>query len=103
MKTEAVRGRHDDRPRTKLQASHIYRDLRELMWPRRNLFFVGLLLVFINRAAGLVLPASTKYLMDDVDQKRRQGFLIPIEAAPCAATLGRPSDGRSLRRAPWTL
>src|SRR2546422_10277317 len=80
MKTEAVRGRHDDRPRTKLQASHIYRDLRELMWPRRNLFFVGLLLVFINRAAGLVLPGSTKYLIDDVVQKHRQELLIPIVA-----------------------
>src|SRR5881628_898996 len=87
MKTEAVRGRHDDRPRTKLQASHIYRDLRELMWPRRNLFFVGLLLVFINRAAGLVLPGSTKYLIDDVVQKHRQELLIPIVAAVGVAVL----------------
>ena len=87
MKTEAVRGRHDDRPRTKLQASHIYRDLRELMWPRRNLFFVGLLLVFINRVAGLVLPGSTKYLIDDVVQKHRQELLIPIVAAVGVAVL----------------
>src|SRR3989449_6743980 len=87
MKTEAVRGRHDDRPRTKLQASHIYRDLRELMWPRRNLFFVGLLLVFINRAAALVLPGSTKYLIDDVVQKHRQELLIPIVAAVGVAVL----------------
>src|SRR6266481_4016615 len=87
MKTEAVRGRHDDRPRTKLQASHIYRDLRDLVWPRRNLFFVGLVLVFINRAAGLVLPGSTKYLSDDVGQKHRQELLIPIVAAVGVAVL----------------
>src|SRR6266481_3450215 len=87
MKTEAVRGRHDDRPRTKLQASHIYRDLRDLVWPRRNLFFVGLVLVFINRAAGLVLPGSTKYLIDDVVQKHRQDLLIPIVAAVGVAVL----------------
>ena len=87
MKTEAVRGRHDDRPRTKLQASHIYRDLRDLVWPRRNLFVVGLLLVFINRAAGLVLPGSTKYLIDDVVQKHRQELLIPIVAAVGVAVL----------------
>ncbi len=87
MKTEAVRGRHDDRPRTKLQASHIYRDLRDLVWPRRNLFFVGLVLVFINRAAGLVLPGSTKYLIDDVVQKHRQELLIPIVAAVGVAVL----------------
>ncbi len=87
MKTEAVRGRHDDRPRTKLQASHIYRDLRDLVWPRRNLFVVGLVLVFINRAAGLVLPGSTKYLIDDVVQKHRQELLIPIVAAVGVAVL----------------
>jgi ABC-type multidrug transport system fused ATPase/permease subunit len=87
MKTEAVRGRHDDRPRTKLQASHIYRDLCDLVWPRRNLFFVGLVLVFINRAAGLVLPGSTKYLIDDVVQKHRQELLIPIVAAVGVAVL----------------
>src|SRR2546428_3145826 len=87
MKTEAVRGRHDDRPRTKLQASHIYRDLRDLVWPRRTLFVVGLVLVFINRAAGLVLPGSTKYLIDDVVQKHRQELLIPIVAAVGVAVL----------------
>src|SRR6266478_4136642 len=87
MKTEAVRGRHDDRPRTKLQASHIYRDLRDLVWPRRRLFIAGLLLVFINRAAGLVLPGSTKYLIDDVVQKHRQDLLAPIAAVVGVAVL----------------
>src|ERR1051326_8063021 len=71
----------DDQPRKPLQASHIYRDLRELVWPRRNLFFFGLVLVFINRAAGLVLPGSTKYLIDDVVQKRREDLLLPLVAA----------------------
>src|SRR3989442_15430013 len=89
MKTEAVRGRHDDRPRTKLQASHIYRDLRDLVWPRRNLFLLGLVLVFINRAAGLVLPGTTKFLIDDVAQKHRQELLIPLVAAVGVAGAGQ--------------
>src|SRR5205814_6893420 len=38
----------------------------------------GLGLVFINRAAGLVLPGSTKYLIDDVIQKRRQELMLPL-------------------------
>jgi subfamily B ATP-binding cassette protein MsbA len=46
-----------------LKASHVNRDLRDLIWPRRKLFLLGLLVVFINRAAGLVLPGSTKFLM----------------------------------------
>src|SRR5262245_35882667 len=67
-----------DGPKKPLKASHVYRDLRELVWPRRNLFTLGLVLVFINRAASLVLPGSTKYLIDDVVQKKRQDLLVPI-------------------------
>ena len=74
-----------DAPKTKLQASHIYRDLRELVWPRRHLFVLGLLLVFINRAASLVLPSSTKYLIDDIVQKRREDLLTPLVVVVGAA------------------
>src|SRR5262245_5604950 len=70
-----------DGPKKPLKACHIYRDLQELIWPRRKLFILGLGLVFINRAAGLVLPGSTKFLIDDVVQKRRQELLIPLVAA----------------------
>src|SRR4051794_27871293 len=70
-----------DGPKKPLKASHVYRDLFELIWPRRKLFMLGLALVFINRAAGLVLPGSTKFLIDDVVQKRRQELLVPLAAA----------------------
>src|SRR3954463_7458601 len=76
------RAYYEDRPpQKKLQASHVYRDLQDLIWPRRKLFLLGLLLVFINRAAGLVLPGSTKFLIDDVVVKHRQELLYPIAAA----------------------
>jgi len=39
---------------------------RDIIWPRRKLVFFGLLLILANRLSGLVLPASTKYLVDDV-------------------------------------
>jgi len=38
-------------------------------------------LVFINRVASLVLPGSTKFLIDDVVQKHRQELLMPLAAA----------------------
>src|SRR5919197_3955053 len=76
-----------DGPKKPLKATHIYRDLRELVWPRRKLFLLGLLLVFINRAAGLVLPGSTKFLIDDVVQKRREELLLPLAAAVGVAIL----------------
>ncbi len=65
-------------PRKKLQPSHIYRDLRDLVWPRRRLFALGLVLVLINRVAGLVLPASTRYLIDDIAIKHNRDLLLPL-------------------------
>src|SRR5438128_1550306 len=76
-----------DRPRKKLQASHVYRDLRELVWPRRRLFAIGLILVLINRVAGLVMPGSTKYLLDDVVVKHNRELLMPIVAIVGAAVI----------------
>jgi subfamily B ATP-binding cassette protein MsbA len=78
---------HDDRPKKPLKASNIYRELRDLIWPRRGLFGIGLLLVFINRVAGLVLPGSTKYLIDDVVGKRRPDLFLPLAAAVGTAIL----------------
>src|SRR5688572_779335 len=77
----------EEAPKKKLQASHIYRDLRDLVWPRRRLFAVGLVLVFINRAAGLVLPGSTKYLIDDVVGRKQSDLLLPLAAAVGAAVI----------------
>ena len=40
-----------------------------IIWPRRKLVLVGLVLIIINRIASLALPGSTKYLMDNVIAK----------------------------------
>ncbi len=39
---------------------------KTIIWPRRKVVSVGLLLIVISKAAGLVLPGATKYLVDDV-------------------------------------
>ncbi|MDP2059678.1 MAG: ABC transporter ATP-binding protein, partial [Flavobacteriaceae bacterium] len=39
---------------------------KTIIWPRRNLVFVGLLLIVISNAASFVGPISLKYFMDDV-------------------------------------
>src|SRR5262245_47999581 len=82
-----MRHYRDEGPKKPLKAAHVYRDLRDLIWPRRRLFMLGLVLVFINRAAGLVLPGSTKFLIDDVVQKRREEMLIPLAVVVCVAVL----------------
>jgi ABC-type multidrug transport system fused ATPase/permease subunit len=42
---------------------------KTIIWPRKNILFVGLLLIIISRLAGLVLPWATQYLFDDVIAK----------------------------------
>src|SRR5262245_51198431 len=46
-----------------------------IVWPRRRLVLMGLLLVGINRLSGLVLPGSTKYLIDNVIAHKDTGML----------------------------
>ncbi len=52
--------------RTKVTGNSLRHAFREIIWPRRKLISVGLFLIVLNRLSGLVLPASTKYLVDDV-------------------------------------
>ncbi|WP_296623291.1 ABC transporter ATP-binding protein [Marivirga sp.] len=39
---------------------------KTIIWPRRKYIFVGLILIIISRAASLVLPGSSKILVDDI-------------------------------------
>jgi ABC-type multidrug transport system fused ATPase/permease subunit len=55
--------------------------------PRRAILALGLLLMTINRLSGLVLPASTKYFMDNVITKKQVGLLTPIVLSVLAATI----------------
>lgn len=65
----------------------VWPDIKELIRPRRGQLALGLLLIIISRVAGLVLPASTKYLVDDVLVNRRTDLLEPIILAVLGATL----------------
>jgi subfamily B ATP-binding cassette protein MsbA len=61
--------------------------LKELVRPRRHLLLLGFFLMLINRIAGLVLPASTRYLVDNVVGQGQVGLLNTIVLAVLAATL----------------
>ena len=62
-------------------------EIRQLIRPRRVLLGLGLVLMVINRVSGLVLPASTKYLVDDVIGKRHFKLLYPLVGVVLVATL----------------
>jgi subfamily B ATP-binding cassette protein MsbA len=46
--------------------SAAWREARSLVWAHRRRLMLGLGLMLVSRLAGLVLPASSKYLIDDV-------------------------------------
>jgi len=62
-------------------------DIWELVHPRRWLLALGFLLMAINRVSGLVLPASTKYLIDNIIGKRQVRLLVPLIGAILLATM----------------
>jgi ABC-type multidrug transport system fused ATPase/permease subunit len=62
-------------------------DVWALVKPRRALLALALVLMAIGRVAGLVLPASTKYLIDDVIGRRNLGLLVPLVGAVVGATV----------------
>lgn len=49
--------------KSKVTIGHVF---KTIVWPRRNLLFVGLILIVISRVSGLVLPWASKYLVDEV-------------------------------------
>ena len=56
------------------------------MRPRRGVLLLGVLVMIINRVSGLVLPYSTKYLIDVVIVKKHFGLLKPLVLLVLAAT-----------------
>ena len=74
-------------PKKKPNYSNAWKEARALIWHHRRRLGVGLLLMLVNRLAGLVLPASSKYLIDHVIGQRRADMLGTIAIAAGAATL----------------
>jgi subfamily B ATP-binding cassette protein MsbA len=58
-----------------------------MMRPRRKILAIGFALMVISKVCGLVLPASTKYLIDNVIGKRQLQLLVPLVLAVLAATV----------------
>ncbi len=48
---------------------------KTIIWPRRNLVLIGLILIVISKGASFVAPLSLKYLMDDIIPNKDLDFL----------------------------
>src|SRR6187402_1542054 len=65
----------------------VWPQVMKLVKPRLPLLAVSLLVLIINRACGLVLPASTKYLIDDVMRQHHAALLPRIVGFVVTATI----------------
>jgi subfamily B ATP-binding cassette protein MsbA len=100
-KAERRRGgtpRADDTPAKKKSPplKVILRDAAELLQARKGRLTLGLALMLLSRVAGLVLPGTSKILLDDVIGKGKRQLLVPIVLAAAAATLIQAVTGYAL-------
>ena len=79
--------RDSPKPGKKTEIFKAMPEIWQLVHPRRALLALGFGLMLINRVSGLVLPYSTKYLIDDVIGKRHFRLLYPLVGIVLAATL----------------
>jgi subfamily B ATP-binding cassette protein MsbA len=69
-----------------------------LIKAHRKPLAVGFVLMIIGRIAALVLPASSKYVIDTVLIEGRSELLVPIALAAAAATLVQAATGFGLAK-----
>ncbi|HEY9514211.1 MAG TPA: ABC transporter ATP-binding protein [Gemmatimonadaceae bacterium] len=67
--------------------ANAWQESRDLIWRNRKHLQIGLLLMLVNRLAGLVLPGSSKVLIDKVIGEHRSDLLTPLAIAVGVATL----------------
>ena len=82
-----VSNKNNKEKKKRIAPADAWRDARELIYAHRHRLALGMLLMIVNRLVGLVLPASSKYLIDDVIIKHRSELLVPLALAAGAATL----------------
>ena len=74
-------------PKKKAFTAGAWEEARGLIWKHRQRLALGLALMLVNRLAGFVLPASTKYMMDDVVGKGHWDLLPKLAMAVGAAAI----------------
>ena len=76
-----------NKKKRKLKLSNVWVEARDIMWAHRKRVALGLALMLVSRLAGFVLPASSKYLIDEVIPSGNSDLLIWMAAAVGVAAL----------------
>ena len=82
----AMRAAAGDLPKKKPDLRKVMPEVWRLIRPRRWLLLFGLLLMAVNRVAGLVLPWSSKTLIDNIMHQHQGNKLLPLVGVVFAAT-----------------
>ena len=80
----------------KINYSSAWVEARRIVWNARWRLFFGSILMLISRAASMVLPASTKYIGDEVFTNRRYDIIKWIALAIGISTLVQAVTGFAL-------
>ncbi|HLG04644.1 MAG TPA: ABC transporter ATP-binding protein, partial [Gemmatimonadales bacterium] len=82
----------------KITFSIAWREARELIWRYRSRLLLGFAIMLVSRLAGLVLPASSKYLIDHVITAGRTELLFPLALAVLGAAIVQAGTSFALVR-----
>ncbi|MEA2571931.1 MAG: hypothetical protein QOI24_3932 [Acidobacteriota bacterium] len=86
----------EKKPKKKMDRARmraLLHDAGELVWRSRFRLLIGLPILLVNRAASIILPGTTKYLIDDVIGKGRHDLLwILALVSAGTAVIGALSD-----------
>jgi subfamily B ATP-binding cassette protein MsbA len=77
----------DEKKKKKIDYSSAWAEARKIIWNSRWRLLVGSVLMLVSRLAGMVLPASTKYIGDEVFTNRNYSLIKWIALAIGISTL----------------
>src|SRR5215510_10089758 len=77
----------DPAAKKKVDYGNAWQEARVLILARSGRLTLGLVLMIISRIAGLILPATSKFLVDDVIGRQQAQLLVPLALVAGAATL----------------
>ena len=85
-----------DEKKEKRQMSAVWGEARSIVWEHRARLTLGLAIMLVNRLAGLVTPATSKFLIDDVVGEGKAELLPLLAAAVAGATIIQASSSFAL-------
>lgn len=84
---DAPKDRKEPKKSPLKQFRAVWPELWALVKPRRGLLATGLVLMLVNRAFGLAMPAGAKVLIDEILTLKHPNWLLPLALSLVVATL----------------